>query len=394
MPCAYSLVWQSHTKWYASRIQPLTDLNPFVYSRPVPPEDVIDRDDENDELLRLAAGGHFVRLYAPRKYGKTSLLQRVLRDAGRREGMVPILVDLYGVLSLADVTVRVERAYARQLKGRLRARIDEFLQSTGLGLSLSAMGIGARLQLEPRADPLPALHALLDLPLRLASDGGRRALIAFDEFQDIVKVPEMDALIRGHIQLQGEVASYVFAGSEPSLMRELFEDRSRPLYAQAVPVRLGRLAAPDIAAYVTDRFRGTERGAGEALALLLATAQGHPQRAMLLAHRLWDVVPHGESATLRSWDEALAAAMLEVGPELEADWRRLSVVEQKTLRAVVAGGGSPFRGAVLERVALSKPSAQTALRNLTSRSDVEATDKGYRLVDPLFALWIERLIGR
>jgi hypothetical protein len=113
---------------------------------------------------------------------------------------------------------------------------------------------------------------------------------------------------------------------------------------------------------------------------------------MLLAHRLWDAVPHADAATLRSWDEALAAAMLEVGPELEADWRRLSVVVQKTLRAVVAGGGSPFRGAVLERVALSKPSAQTALRNLTARSDVEATDDGYRLVDPLFKLWVERLV--
>ena len=115
-----------------------TDLNPFVYSRPIPPEDVIDRDEETRKLLALAAGGHYVRLYAPRKYGKTSLLRRVLADAERAEGMVPVLVDLYGVLSLADVAVRVERAYAAQLKGRLRSRVDELLQSTGLGLSLSA----------------------------------------------------------------------------------------------------------------------------------------------------------------------------------------------------------------------------------------------------------------
>ena len=89
-----------------------TDLNPFVYSRPIAPDDVVDRDDETRKLLALAAGGHYVRLYAPRKYGKTSLLRRVLRDAERDEGMVPVLVDLYGVLSLADVAVRVERAYA------------------------------------------------------------------------------------------------------------------------------------------------------------------------------------------------------------------------------------------------------------------------------------------
>src|SRR3954470_21930666 len=170
----------------------ITDVNPFVYSHPIAPEDVIDRDDETQRLLAAAVGGHYVRLYAPRKYGKTSLLRRVLRDAERQEQMIPVLVDLYGVLSLADVTVRFERAYARQLKGKLRTRIEEFLQSTGLGLSLGAFGVSARLQLDPRGDALPALHALLDLPLRLA-DGGARALVVLDEFQDVTKVRDLDA---------------------------------------------------------------------------------------------------------------------------------------------------------------------------------------------------------
>ena len=219
----------------------ITDVNPFIYSHPLAPDDIIDRDEETQRLLAAAVGGHYVRLYAPRKYGKTSLLRRVLRDGERQEGLIPIMVDLYGVLSIADVAIRFERAYARQLKGGRAARVEEFLQSTGLGLSLGALGISARLQLDPRSDPLPALHALLDLPLRLEESGGYRALIVLDEFQDITKVKDMDALLRSHIQFQGEVASFVFAGSEPGLMRELFEDRERPLYGQAVPMRLERL---------------------------------------------------------------------------------------------------------------------------------------------------------
>lgn len=369
----------------------ISDLNPFVYSRPVAPDDVIDRDEETRELLTAAAGGHYLRLYAPRKYGKTSLLRRVLRDGEREEGMVPVLVDLYGVLSLADVAVRVERAYARQLKGRLRSRVDELLQSTGLGLSLGAMGIGARLQFEPRSDPLPALHALLDLPLRFERFGGTRVLVAFDEFQDIVKVREMDAILRGHIQHQGEVASYIFAGSEATLMRRLFEERERPLYGQAVPMRLGRLADADIAAYVAERFRGTGRDIGEALGPLLETARGHPQRAMLLAHRLWAATEPGAPATRADWDAALDGALAEVEPELEARWSRFSAVEQKTLRSVVAGRGSPYRTAVLARLDLRKASAQQALKNLRGRADVEAVDRAYLLVDPLLAVWIERL---
>jgi hypothetical protein len=367
------------------------DVNPFVYSHPVAPDEIIDRDAETRELLTAAVGGHYVRLYGPRKYGKTSLLRRVLVEGERDEGLIPILVDLYGVLSVADVAIRFERAYAKQLKGKVRARVEEFLQSTGLGLSLGALGISARLQVEPRSDPLPALHALLDLPLRLEEGGGFRALIVLDEFQDITKVREMDALIRSHIQFQGEVASFVFAGSEPGLMRELFEDGERPLYGQAVPMRLGRLADADIAEYIIARFRESQRSVGEALNPLLAAAKGHPQRAMLLAHRLWAVVQPDGTATLADWTAAHAASLAELQPEFDAHWRRLSTNAQKALRAVVTGDGSPFQRRVLEQLDLHKSTARAALQALVANATIEQDAENYALVDPLFAEWIAGL---
>jgi hypothetical protein len=369
----------------------ITDTNPFVYSRPIAPDEVIDRDDETRRLLEWAVGGHYVRLYAPRKYGKTSLLGRVLRDGEKQEGLVPILVDLYGVLSIADVTVRVERAYARQLKGKVRARVEEFLQSTGLGLSLGAFGISARLQLDPRSDPLPALHALLDLPLRLAEGGGRRALVVFDEFQDVAKVNQLDAILRSHIQHQGDVASYVFSGSEPGMMERLFETKDRPLYGSAVPLRLERLRNEDIAEHVTRRFRRSKRSVGEALNPLLLTAAGHPQRAIHLAHRLWEEVEVGETATLDHWSRAHAAALTELNPEFVAHWRSFGTTEQKALRAVLAGDGAPLSARVLGRLDLDKATAHKALRRLASTADVELRDNEYAVVDPLFAQWIERL---
>ncbi|HEX7309902.1 MAG TPA: hypothetical protein VF232_01885 [Gaiellaceae bacterium] len=369
----------------------ITDVNPFVYSRPIPPDEVIDRDDETAALLQAVVGGHYVRLYAPRKYGKTSLLRRVLREAERSEGMTTVLVDLYGVLSLADVAVRIERAYAAQLKGGLRARIDEFLQRTGLGLSLSALGIGVRLQIDPRTDPLPALHALLDLPLKLEQEGGYRALVVFDEFQDITKLPGIDAIVRSHIQHQGEVASYVFAGSEQGLMKQLFEEKERPLYGQAVPVRLGRLPSSDIAAYIVDRFKQTGRSAGEAVNPLVQTAAGHPQRAMLLAYRLWDVVEPQATATLADWEDALSTTMIELRPEFEAHWQRFTQVEQKSLRAIVEGQGATLRTHVLARLDADKSSVSRALKRLESAGEVEVIEGRTVLVDPLFALWLLRL---
>ncbi len=369
----------------------MLDINPFIYSHPLAPEDIIDRDEETETLLRNVVGGHYVRLFAPRKYGKTSLLRRALGEAQRREGLIPILVDLYRISSIADVAIRFERAYSKQLKGALRSRVEDFLQKTGMGLSLGAYGISAKLQLGAKVDPLPALHALLDLPLRVEEGGGYRAFIALDEFQDVLKVPDLDGLIRSHIQFQGEVASYAFAGSEPGMMKQLFETKDRPLYGSAVPMRLGRLANPEIAVYVSERFAASARSVGEALGPLLDSAHGHPQRAMLLAHRLCEAVPRGESGTLDHWRAAHAAALAELEPEFDAQWRGFDTSEQKTMRAVIAGDGSPYKGDVLRRLDLTKDMVRKALPRLSATAEIEAVDGRHTVVDPLFAQWIERV---
>jgi hypothetical protein len=304
-----------------------------------------------------------------------------------------VLVDLYRVSSIADVTVRFERAYSKHLKGALRAKVEDFLQKTGIGLSLGAYGISAKLQLDPRADPLPALHALLDLPLRLEESGGFRAFVALDEFQDVEKVGGLDGLIRSHIQYQGEVASYVFAGSEPALMKQLFENKDRPLYGSAVPMRLQRLADADIAAYVAQRFTDSGRSVGEALNPLLKAAKGHPQRAMLLAHRLWAEVGKGETATLDDWSAAHAAALRELTPEFDAQWRGFDSSQQKTMRAVIAGDGSPYKADVRRRLDLTKDMVRKALPRLGATAEIETVDGKQAVVDPLFAEWIE-LINR
>ena len=374
----------------------IEDVNPFVYSRPIDPEDILDRDEETRELLKRAVGGHYVRLYAPRKYGKTSLLKRALRDGEAEEGLIPVLVDLYRVNSLADVTIRFERAYARHLKGSIRRKVESLLQHTGLGLSLGAYGISARIQVSPKGgDSLAALHALLDLPTKLEESGGYRAFIALDEFQDVDKVADLDGLIRSHIQHHGEVASYVFAGSEPGLMRQLFENKERPLYGSAVPMRLGRLADGDVAVYVAERFAATGRDVGEALQPLIDVAQGHPQRTIMLAHHLWEKVDVGQTATLADWRAAHDAALAELKPEFDAIWRGYqSSVEQKTLRSIVAGEGSAYRTRVLSRLELEKSSASAAVERLLESADVEEAGAGkYRVVDPLYAEWIRSLDG-
>jgi hypothetical protein len=175
------------------------------------------------------------------------------------------------------------------------------------------------------------------------------------------------------------------------MMKQLFEHKDRPLYGSAVSMRLGRLAAQDIAQYIGDRFAHAGRSPGEALGPLLEAAQGHAQRAMLLAHRLWEEVPRGETATLDHWARADAAALRELLPEFDAQWRGFDNSEQKTMRAVIAGEGSPYRAGVLRRLEVTKDMIRKALPRLSATAEIETIDGKHAVVDPLFAEWIERV---
>src|SRR5947209_5368704 len=239
------------------------DLNPFRFSGPLAPGDMIDRDPEAEDLLALAEGGHSFRLVGPRRYGKTTLLRRIL-EAAEQQGIATVLVDLQDVLSIAEIVVRIERAYDR-LKGPVRRHVESFFRSWNIGVGLGGGGFTATLQRQPNLDAEAVLLRLLELPVALFEREGTPSLIAFDEIQDVLAVPGADGKIRSVIQHQSDAATYAFAGSAPGVMQHLFADPKRPLLDQAVPKSLAPLPIDDVASYVTDRFKRTGRDPGRAL---------------------------------------------------------------------------------------------------------------------------------
>src|ERR1700761_5915838 len=230
------------------------DINPFRFSGPLAPEDMIDRDPEADDLLALVEGGHSFRLVGPRRYGKTTLLRRVLEGAAHEE-MATVLVDLQDVLSIAEIVVRLERAYER-LKGPIRGRVEALLRSWNIGLSLGGGGFTASLQRNPHVDAESVLLRLLELPASLFERQGTTSLIVFDEIQDVLAVQGADGKIRSVIQHQTDAATYAFSGSAPGVMAQLFADPRRPLLDQAVPRQLDPLPLAEVGDYVEERFAG------------------------------------------------------------------------------------------------------------------------------------------
>ncbi|HUN77842.1 MAG TPA: hypothetical protein VMU32_02880 [Solirubrobacteraceae bacterium] len=365
------------------------DLNPFHFSGPLHAEEMIDREREGAELLALAQGGHSIRLVGPRRYGKTTLLQKVLDDA-EAAGMATVLVDLEDVLSLGGLVARIERAYARRLRGSMRDRVERMFSTWNIGLSLGGPGFGATLQRSPNTNVEVVLLRLLDLPRELHERTGVRSLIVFDEIQDILAVDGADGQLRSVIQHHRDAASYAFAGSAPSMMERLFADPRRPLLEQAVPRTLVPLPLVEAGDYVRERFARTGRDAGDALAALLTLARGHPQRTMMLAHFLWEATPRGELADERHWVTAREAALEHASGYLAATWRGWPTNQRRVALALATTTAGPYTSAVRAQVGIKKASVMSALEALAERAEIIEPDGRPVLTDPLMELWLAR----
>jgi hypothetical protein len=371
----------------------MQEINPFVFSRPLSPEDLIDRENEAEKLLALAEGSHATRLSAPRRYGKTSLLRRVGRDA-ERAGFNYVEVDFYGVLSHADVEARLEMGY-RALRSAPRRAAEAAIKAMRprVGVAAGPVRVEAGAPLDSSREPNPrVLMGLLDLPLELFERTGTRTLVAFDEFQALLAVgPQIDGLFRSHIQRHGDAASYIFAGSHPGLMEQLFGAYERPFFGQARVMRLDPLADSDLVGYVGERFEAGDRDASPVFDAFLDLARGHPQRAMLLAHQLWDQTPRGEVATPEGWQRAIDVVFSEHGEALQAAWDSLETKEQAVMAAIAVGSEPLFAERTLGRFNLSKGGAQHARDALLRSGQLQRVGEGWQIVDPLLAEWIVRL---
>ncbi|HEY0775646.1 MAG TPA: hypothetical protein VGD51_16295 [Nocardioidaceae bacterium] len=381
-------------------------LRPFPFETPIAPEALIDRREELHRLSQAAAERVHVRLAGPRRFGKTSLL--LAHAAGLQgAGWRTVHVDMYGVTSLAEVCVRIATSYSRLRDSRLRAHLDSLGGRLGLSLTPAGPGItlGPRQRIPSPEATQTAAAELLDLPLTLHERDQIPTLVVFDEFQDLLSAGTgLDGLLRSHVQYHGDAAVYIYAGSQPSLMRKLFSDRERPLYGQAEPLELGPLPADEVLVELSERFEELGEDPRGALAPLVGVAAGHPQRTMLLAHLLHRELAAREvgATTLSEGTEveeiALADAVVRRALSMtqeahQAVWDQMSG-GKKAVLAALADGDSPTGTTTARRFETSRATLQSALRDLAREGQHVTRDESpsgwgpWRYVDPLLELWV------
>ena len=360
------------------------ERSPFPHSGPLEADEVTGRDDEAADLVRLLGGRVPVAVVAPRRYGKTSLLRRAVWLLDQVEPTSTIWLDLYGLSSVSDFAVRLDRAL-----GATAGRFREALDRVAGGLSVNIGLVSAELRRSARSapDPTATVHALLDSLVRVAEQ--HRTVLVVDEVADAIGVGNVLELMRSHLQPVYRELGLAFAGSKPTMMARLFGDTDQPFYSQARRVELAPLPVEAVVDIVHRGFRSTGRGAGAVAASIASFGAGHPQRSMELADAAWWLTEPGGSADRDTWDEALAGVRARVAPGMRDFFGVLTGTQQAVLRAVVRTG-APFAASEGRFHDLSNSSITIARDALVDAGHLIVGPGGTSLTDPLLADWVAR----
>jgi hypothetical protein len=377
------------------------NTNPFTFGMLAQDEAFVDREPELTALVADMRSGQDVVLLAPRRYGKSSLALRAMREAAA-EGTLVAYCDLLRT----PTKERLAGALARAITDELLSPVDGLLERAtavvrGLrvrpSLEVDPDRVGVRFTFETARNPADiddTLERLLELPAEIGAERRRRVVLVFDEFQEIVRLdPALPNLMRSVFQTQAAVA-HLYLGSKRHVMSSLFDDRNEPFWRSARQVELGRIPRDAFAGYLHARFAATERDADtDAVVQLLELTDGHPYASQELAFFTWGHVPRGHHTRVDDVRAGLEDALRAEHNNLERLWDGITTNARLVLLALRSGPLHLFSEET--RRAHGLPAAtfvQRAAKSLQRDDVIERTADGrYTIAEPFLPQWLDRL---
>ena len=201
--------------------------------------DVVDREDFMTDVSNQLMTGQSVVLVGPRRIGKTS----VAREIGRRlaaKGCYTAYVDLFMATSMETFATILSQAVLENRVGLANRAIETWpeLKEWTQRLTLAGRLGGLDLELAQSASlpsPDDMVTRALSLPDQLAERDQRRFIIVIDEVQELEHLGGTPAFKRLRAVLQQQrYTTYLFLGSQSSVVSALFADRRQALYRFAL----------------------------------------------------------------------------------------------------------------------------------------------------------------
>jgi len=376
--------------------------NPFLYGDVVKGEYFTDREDEIKEIKLDLSSGQNILLFSPRRYGKTSLILKVL-DELKKEGFINVYVDLFRITSISTFI----KVYTAAITQAAATKLDEAVQF----IKEHFPTIIPKIVIKPneptefefdfevgKKDLDKALDDLYDLPQKVATKRKKQLIVVFDEFQEIAALDlPIERNLRAKIQHHDKV-TYCFMGSKRHLLDELFLDKNKPLYRIAKSVPLGKIPEQKFKSFIHTRFKSVDMVVEENLIdQILKITVCHPYYTQQLCHEIFNICfSKKEASTVAPKDIELAKhkCISAQSYAYSTIWDGLAGKQKDLILALSLNPeANIYSQEFLTKHGLGAPATvQTAVKALEKKGLLDRQNGSYSISDVFFVEWIKRRI--
>lgn len=371
-------------------------INPFLLKDYVSPAYFCDRDIETDALIKNAQNGLNTTLISIRRMGKTGLLHHVLHQFNTKKMGIGIYIDLYDTENLKDFTNRIANGILSAFpeKGPLWKKMFEFMKKLRPLLSVDEFSGRPELTLDYTREK-QFENTLAEL-LQFLEEQDQLVLLVIDEFQQIASYPEknMEAILRTKIQTLKNV-NFVFSGSSPHILTEMFYSYKRPFYQSTQALFLKKIERETYQEFIQYHFEKSKKTlTAEAFDYIFEFTRTHTFYTQFLCHRLF---LYGGKELTEEVVQRNAMEILRLNEEVYFQYRNMLTGSQWNLLRAIA------KEEKVEQIMASKflkkhdlGAASTVKRSLESLlksemifQEIEADKKYYMVYNCFFSRWLQ-----
>lgn len=366
--------------------------NPFVVYGYKGPEYFCDREKETSKIMSVLNGERNVTLVAPRRMGKTGLIQHVFKRITKENKDVRCFyIDIYATKNLEQMV----QLLAQEIIGKLDTvsqsalrHVQAFFSSFRPTLTIEEL-TGAptfSLDIQPSEG-----KASLKRIFEYMKESEKRCYVAIDEFQQILSYPDKgtEALIRSYIQFLPNVY-FIFAGSRQHMMEEMFLSANRPFFQSSMVMSLESINKSDYLAFANHWLKDESRKIDDStFDYIYELSKGITFYVQAILHGIYE--HNGETINKALVDKVVDEQIEEQATSYQNYLSWLTENQQLLLRSIASEGnvGSPLSQSFIRSHNLPAPSSvKTALNALADKQLVSRSPHGYSVSDLFFAKWL------
>jgi AAA+ ATPase superfamily predicted ATPase len=354
--------------------------NPFKFGSVVAEEFFTNREVEVEKLSQIIASSNHVIMIAPRRFGKTSLVNKVISNTNR-----PILwLDLQLLTNTGDFAVQLlKQLFKKYPFEKLKFMVRNFRIVPAL--SINPLTNHVEVAFQPYMDSFVHLEDVLNLIENLGEEK-IRPIVVFDEFQELLSLDKsLDKRLRSVIQYHKNI-NYVFLGSAESMMKQIFESKKSPFYHFGQLVTLNKIPYSDFFLFLQHRFTTITDHAIEISENILDFSRCHPHYTQQLAFHVWFALER-RSYTENMIAETIEDVILLHDNDFERLWNNFNNTDKKVLIELAFEQTNLLSAPVLYKKANASSTIFSALKRLTEKGVLIKIEK-YEIDDPFFRNWI------